>query len=65
MVTNFQFRLNGVIITHIKVRPVVIDGNTDHWELVACHDALGEFAIDDNEGLVDPRSRDSFSKYGT
>ncbi len=54
MVTNFQFRLNGVIITHIKVRPVVIDGITDHWELVACHETLGEFAIDDNEGLADP-----------
>ena len=52
--TNFQFRLNGLIITHIKVRPVVIDGITDHWELVACHDTLGEFAIDDNEGLADP-----------
>ena len=24
------------------------------WELVACHDKLGEFAIDDNEGLTDP-----------
>ncbi len=54
MVTNFQFRLNGIIITEIKVRPVVIVGITDHWELVACHDTLGEFAIDDNEGLTDP-----------
>ena len=54
MNTQFQFRLNGVIITHMKVRPVVIAGATDHWELVACHEALGEFAIDDNEGLADP-----------
>lgn len=54
MVTNFQFRLNGVIITQINVRPVAIDGITDHWELVACHEKLGEFAIDDNEGLADP-----------
>ena len=51
---QFQFRLNGVIITHMKVRPVVIAGATDHWELVACHEALGEFPIDDNEGLADP-----------
>lgn len=54
MATNFQFRLNGVIIMHIKVRPVVIDGTTDRWELVACDEKLGEFAIDDNEGLTDP-----------
>lgn len=53
MNTQFQFRLNGVIITHMKVRPVVIAGATDHWELVACHETLGEFAIDDNEGLAD------------
>lgn len=55
MVTNFQFRLNGVIITHMKVRPVMIDGATDHWELVACHETLGEFAISDGEDdLLDP-----------
>ena len=54
MNTQFQFRLNGLIITHMKVRPVVIDGTTDHWELVACHETLGEFAIDDNEGFADP-----------
>ena len=53
-ITTFQFRLNGVIITHLKVRPVAIDGTTDHRELVACHDTLGEFAIDDNEQLADP-----------
>ena len=53
-VTHFQFRLNGIIITHIKVRSVAIDGTTNHWELVACHEALGEFAIDDNQGLADP-----------
>jgi hypothetical protein len=46
--------LNGVIITHLKVRPVAIDGTTDHRELVGCHDTLGEFAIDDNEQLADP-----------
>lgn len=54
MNTHLQFRLNGVVITQIKVRPVVIDGITDHWELVACHGTLGEFAIDDNQGLSDP-----------
>jgi hypothetical protein len=54
VVTNFQFRLNGVIITHIKVRPVVIEGSTDGWELVACHERLGDFAIDDNDALPDP-----------
>jgi hypothetical protein len=50
----YQVRLNGLTITHIIVRPVAIGGTTDRWELVACHDKLGEFAIDDNEGLADP-----------
>ena len=54
MNTQFQFRLNGNIIAEIKVRPIVMAGITDHWELVACHETLGEFAIDDNEGLTDP-----------
>jgi hypothetical protein len=54
VVTNFQFRLNGIIITHLKVRPVMLDGIANHRELVACHDTLGEFAIDDNNGLADP-----------
>ena len=53
-VTNFQFRLNGIVVPHLKVRPVLIDGTTDHWELVACHENLGEFAIDDNADLTDP-----------
>ena len=52
-----QFRLNGIIITHLKVRPVGIDGTIDHWQLVACHETLGEFAIDDNEGLADKYCR--------
>ncbi len=54
MNTRFQFRLNGLIITHLKVRPVAMYGIMDRRELVACHDTLGEFAIDDNEGLTDP-----------
>jgi hypothetical protein len=53
MNTRYQFRLNGLIITHIKVRPDMLDGIANRWELVACHDTLGEFAIDDNEGLAD------------
>ena len=28
--------------------------STEGWELVACDDKLGEFAIDDNEELADP-----------
>jgi hypothetical protein len=52
--TNLQFRLNGIVITHIKVRAVVIDGTTDRWELVACDEQPSEFAVDDNEGLADP-----------
>jgi hypothetical protein len=36
------------------VRPVVIEGSTDGWELVACDEKLGEFAINDNEALLDP-----------
>ena len=35
MNTQFQFRLNGVIITHMKVRPALIDAITARWELVA------------------------------
>lgn len=54
MNTQFQFRLNGVVIIHMKVRPVVTFGTTDKWELVACHDSLGSFTIDDNEALPDP-----------
>lgn len=54
MNTRYQIRLNGLIITEIKVRPVVLDGIANHWELVASHDNLGEFAVDDNQGLVDP-----------
>jgi len=54
VVTNFQFRLNGVVISRLKVRPVVIEGSTDGWELVACDEKLGEFAIDDSAGLADP-----------
>ncbi|HEV2397461.1 MAG TPA: hypothetical protein VGS27_11010 [Candidatus Sulfotelmatobacter sp.] len=50
----YQFRLNGIIITEIKIRPVEIDGFRDSRELVACHKELGEFAIDDNQGLADP-----------
>lgn len=38
----------------MKVRPVLIDGIADRWELVACDEKLGEIAIDDNEGLADP-----------
>jgi hypothetical protein len=30
------------------------DGVVDHWELVACHNRLGEFGIDDNQALSDP-----------
>jgi hypothetical protein len=53
-ITTFQFRLNGLIIPLLKVRPVVSAEAADRWELVACHNTLGEFAIDDNEGLTDP-----------
>src|SRR5437016_958206 len=54
MNTRYQFRLNGMIITDLKVRPVVIAGATDKWELVACHKTLGELAIEVNDGLADP-----------
>lgn len=54
VVTTFQFRLNGIIISRLMVRPRLLDGNPDRWELVACDEKLGEFAIDDNEGLADP-----------
>ena len=36
------------------MRPVVSDGGTHHWELVACDETIGMFAIDDNEDLADP-----------
>ena len=44
-ITTFQVRLNGLIIPLLKVRPIASDGTTVHWELVACHDKLGEFAM--------------------
>lgn len=53
METNFQFRLNRIIISHIVVRSVVIDGLTDRREIVACGESIGMFAIDDNEDLAD------------
>ena len=37
MNTRYHFRVNGIIITEIIVRPVMLDGVVDHWELVACH----------------------------
>jgi hypothetical protein len=49
MGTQFQFRLNGLVITEIKVRPAMHDGVADHWELVACHDRLGDFCIEDSD----------------
>jgi len=52
--THFQFRLNGIVITHLIVRPVMEDGTTRGWELVACDERIGEFAIDDNQELTDP-----------
>lgn len=54
MVSTFQFRLNGVIITHLKVRPIMLGNGIDHSELIACHEALGEFAVDDNLDFADP-----------
>lgn len=54
MNNHYQFRLNGIIITEVKVRPVESEGATDRWEIVACHRTLGEFAIDDNQSLSDP-----------
>lgn len=53
MNTRYQIRLNGIIITDIKVRPIESD-RAGRRELVACHNKLGEFAIDDNDGLLDP-----------
>jgi hypothetical protein len=54
VINQFQFRLNGVILTHIKVRPVITGGISAGWELVASHEELGDFGIDDNERLADP-----------
>lgn len=54
MNTRYQIRLNGIIITDIKVRPIESDRAGRRRELVACHNKLGEFAIDDNDGLLDP-----------
>jgi hypothetical protein len=52
--TSHQFRLNGTIITHVKVRPVLNERASRGWELVACDERLGDFAVDDNGGLADP-----------
>jgi len=54
IVSHFQFRLNGVVIPHILVRPVVTEGGTTHWELLANDEKIGSFVIDDNEHLPDP-----------
>ena len=54
MVSQFQFRINGIIITHIGVRPAVVDVQGEQREIVACHEKLGWFAVDDNQDLPDP-----------
>jgi hypothetical protein len=54
MNTRHQFQLNGIIITNIKVRTFIIDGNPDQGELTACHENLDEFAIDDNKAFAGP-----------
>jgi hypothetical protein len=46
LASTYQFRVNGIIITEVKVRPVMLDGSVDHWELVARHEKLGEFPIE-------------------
>ena len=53
LISHLQFRLNGVIISRMIVRPTVLRPTTDNWELVACDESLGTFAIDDNEQLAD------------
>ncbi len=52
--SHFQFRLNGVTIPHIIVRPVVNHGEVTHRELLACDENLGTFVVEDNEHLTDP-----------
>ena len=54
MEPRFQFRLNGVIIPYLILRPADRQGRTYRRELVACDRRLGMFAIDDNEDLPDP-----------
>jgi|SRR5579864_4104337 len=54
MITHFQFRLNGVIIPRLIVRPIVRNGITIAWDLLACDEKVGTFAIDDNEQCTDP-----------
>lgn len=52
--SHFQFRLNGVIIPHIIVRPVARNGEITHRELLPADEQIGMFALDDNEDLTDP-----------
>lgn len=54
LVSTYQFRLNGEIITQLKVRPATMGDRINGWELVAFDETLGQFAIDDNDGLADP-----------
>ena len=54
VVSQFQFRLNGVIIPHIMVRPIISNGGKASWELVANDEQIGMFGLDDNEQLADP-----------
>ena len=52
--TDFRFRLNGVIILEILVRPETINGApTGNWHIAANDWAIGSFTIDDNENLWD------------
>lgn len=59
MVTNFQFSLNGVIILRLHMRPVVINGSTDCWQLVACMKSSASSRLTIMKGLLILRCPDS------
>jgi len=59
-VTTFQFRLNGLIIPLLKVRPVMLDGVIDYWSLSLAtkHSVSSPSTI--TTDLLMPNSRDSY-----
>jgi hypothetical protein len=42
------------MIPQIIVRPTVIGPRICRWEIAACVEGIGTFAIDDNQDLADP-----------
>lgn len=64
-ITTFQFRLNGLIIPLLKVRPMMCDGIVDRRELIAYHDRLASSQLTKTRSLPVPARAPFISKCAT